>query len=116
MLATEEDSEKVGEASSVSGRRPVEATKVDSAGFDEPAVEDAKVGEGSSVSGNCPVDATKVGLALEGAVGWGSFEGTPPDEGLAELASDAVGNTISSLLGRPAEGCLEGRSLELDST
>ena len=68
------------------------------------------------------MDATKVELAgadelaLEGAVGWGSFGGTPPDEGLAEFASDAVGNTISSLLGRPAEGCLEGRSLELDST
>lgn len=108
MLATEEASEKVGEASSVSGRRPVEATKVDTAGIDELADEEAKVGEGSSVSGNCPVDATKVELALEGAVGWGSFEETPPDEGLAELVSAAVGNTISSLLGRPAEGCLEG--------
>ena len=52
VLATEEDSEKVGEASSDSGRRPVEATKVDSAGDDELAVGEAKVGEGSSVSGN----------------------------------------------------------------
>lgn len=52
VLATEEDSEKVGEASSVSGRRPVEATKVDSAGVDELGVEEAKVGEGSSVSGD----------------------------------------------------------------
>ena len=66
------------------------------------------------------MDTTKVELAgadelalEEATVGWGSFEGTPADEGLAELASDAVGNTISSLLGRPAEGCLEGRSLEL---
>lgn len=65
------------------------------------------------------MDTTKVELAgadelaLEEAVGWGSFEGTPADEGRADLASDAVGNTISSLLGRPAEGCLEGRSLEL---
>ena len=115
---------KVGEASSVSGRRPVEATKVDSAGVVGLAVEEAIVGETSSVVGRAPVDATKVELAgadelaLEGAVGWGSFEGTPPDEaaeGLAELASDAVGNTISSLLGRLAEGRLEGRSLRLDS-
>lgn len=52
VLATEEGSEKVGDASSVSGRRPVEATKVDSAGVDELGVEEAKVGEGSSVSGN----------------------------------------------------------------
>lgn len=48
VLATEEDSEKVGEASSVSGRRPVEATKVGSAGVEELVVEEAKVGEGSS--------------------------------------------------------------------
>lgn len=44
------------------------------------------------------MDATKVELAgadelaLEETVGWGSFEGTPPDEGLAELALEgAVG-------------------------
>ena len=116
VLATEDDSENVGEASSVSGRRPVDATKVDVAGADE-VTSEAIVGDGSSVSGRLPVDATKVELAgvdelaLEGAVGWGSSEGTPPDEGLAELASDAVGNTISSLLGMPAEGRLEGRSL-----
>jgi hypothetical protein len=94
----------------------VEATN-DEAGSAEDSTSEAIVGEGSSVSGRLPVDATKVELAgvdelaLEGAVGWGSSEGTPPDEGLAELASDAVGNTISSLLGMPAEGRLEGRSL-----
>ena len=78
VLATEEDSENVGEASSVSGRPPVDATKVDVAGADE-VTSEAIVGETSSVLGRRPVEATKVDstgadeLALEEAkVGEGS--------------------------------------------
>jgi hypothetical protein len=78
VLATEEDSEKVGEASSVSGRRPVDATKDEVVGADD-VTSEAIVGETSSVFGRRPVEATKVGsagadeLALEEAkVGEGS--------------------------------------------
>lgn len=78
VLATEEDSEKVGEASSVSGRRPVDAMKVDVGGADD-VTSEAIVGETSSVLGRPPVEATNVGsagaeeLALEEAkVGEGS--------------------------------------------
>jgi hypothetical protein len=212
VAVPEEPTKNVGEASSVSGKRPVEATKVDVAGAED-LTSEAMVGEGSSVSGRRPVDATKVGIAgaddltLEGAVGDGSSVGTlPPVEATKELAelvvtvvesfegldslltlldtveldtpipllkvkfeglpvkrslevvlgvgctsllgmpaddgsclklsplepvlrleaaaavedddvvSDAVGDTIFSLLGMPTEGCLEGLSLGLDST
>jgi hypothetical protein len=78
VLATEDDSENVGEASSVSGRRPVDATKVDVTEADE-VTSEAIVGEASSVLGRRPVEATKVDsvgadeLALEEAkVGEGS--------------------------------------------
>jgi hypothetical protein len=78
VLATEEDSEKVGEASSVSGRRPVDATRAEVVGADD-VTSEAIVGETSSVLGRRPVEATKVdsvgadALAIEEAkVGEGS--------------------------------------------
>lgn len=62
VAVLEELAEKVGEGSSVSGKRPVEATKVDLAGAEDLTFE-AMVGEGSSESGKRPVEATKEDLA-----------------------------------------------------
>lgn len=67
----------VGDGSAVSGKRPVEATKVESAGAND-LTSEAIVGDGSSVSGKLPVEATKVelgvdeALKLEAMVGEGS--------------------------------------------
>lgn len=78
-----------------------------------PVLESEVLGVGETiVSGIPPVEPTKFELVaadstlLEDAVGWGSFTGTPPVEPTVAPREDlgAVGCTISSLLGKPAEG------------
>ena len=120
VLATEEASEKVGEASSVSGRRPVDATKVDVAGADE-VMSEAIVGETSSVLGRRPVEATKVDsagvdeLALEEAkVGEGSsVSGNRPVEAMKDEAGGADDSTSEAIVG---DGSSVSGRLPVDAT